>query len=74
MAEAYLDHRDAALALLNGKYPMTRQSAGFLGQLTVDARPLSEAQLNWLDRLLKKNGLPNYVQGADHGPSHQPGG
>ena len=53
---------------------MTRQSAGFLGQLTVDARPLSEAQLNWLDRLLKKNGLPNYVQGADHGPSHQPGG
>jgi hypothetical protein len=58
MDKAFTDHREAALALLNGGYPITRNAGQFLGQLAVDVSPLSEAQANWLAKLLRKHGLP----------------
>lgn len=48
------DHRQEALALLNGNYRLTRNAGKFLGQLAVDSTPLSERQADWLRRLLDK--------------------
>lgn len=58
MADPFTDHRQAALALLNGNHRLTRKAGSFLGQLVVDASPLSDAQADWLDKLLDRNGLP----------------
>lgn len=58
MARTFTDHRDAALALLNGGYRLTRKSGQFLGQLAVDPSPMSEAQADWLTKLLLKHALP----------------
>ena len=55
---AFSDHRQAALALLCGNYRLSRKAGQFLGQLAVDPTPLSEAQADWLARLLKRAGLP----------------
>jgi hypothetical protein len=64
MAEvAFSDHRAAALALLNGNYRQTRKAGQFLGQLAVDSSPMSEAQANWLAKLLARSGLPPLVEG-----------
>lgn len=52
------DHRQAALALLNGGYRLSRKAGSFLGQLVVDPSPMSEAQADWLAKLLDKCGLP----------------
>ena len=57
-------HRQAALALLNGHYPLTRKAGQFLGQLAVDASLTSHAQAVWLDRLLAKHGLPPLLREA----------
>lgn len=62
MADSFTDHRQAALALLNGNHHLTRKAGSFLGQLVVDASPLSEAQADWLDRLLNKHRLPALVR------------
>lgn len=59
----YLTHREAALALLNGKCRLNRRSGQFLGQLAVDASPMSEAQANWLAKLLERAGLPEMAEG-----------
>lgn len=53
----FSDHRQAALALFNGGYPITRKAGQFLGQLAVDPSPLSDKQAAWLDRLLTKHVL-----------------
>lgn len=53
----FSDHRQAALALLNGDYRFTRKAGQFLGQLAVDSSPTSDAQTAWLNRLLAKHGL-----------------
>ncbi len=58
MDRTFTDHREAALALLNGGYRLTRNAGRFLGQLAVDLSPMSEAQADWLAKLLHKNGLP----------------
>lgn len=58
MDKAFTDHREAALALLNGGHPLTRKAGQFLGQLAVDVSPMSEAQADWLAKLLHKHGLP----------------
>jgi hypothetical protein len=58
MAKPFIDHRDAALSLLNGGFRLTRKSGQFLGQLAVDVSPLSKAQADWLAKLLCKHGLP----------------
>jgi hypothetical protein len=52
------DHRQAALALLNGNHRLSRKAGQFLGQLAVDCSPMSEAQADWLAKLLAKHGLP----------------
>ena len=52
------NHRDAALALLNGNHRLSRKAGQFLGQLAVDATPMSVAQFDWLAKLLDRAGLP----------------
>ena len=61
MTNSDFDHRQAALALLNGNFPLTRKAGQFLGQMAVDQSPLSEAQQAWLEKLLDKNGLADLV-------------
>ncbi|MEP2735353.1 MAG: hypothetical protein ABJP34_03565 [Erythrobacter sp.] len=56
--EPFSNHRDAALALLNGGYRLTRKAGQFLGQIVVDPSPLSEAQEEWLAKLLARFNLP----------------
>jgi hypothetical protein len=58
------DHRAAALALLNGNYPLSRKAGQFLGQLAVDSTPMSEAQADWLAKLLDRAGLPPMAEGG----------
>lgn len=58
------DHRQAALALLNGGCRLTRKAGQFLGQLAVDPAPMSDKQHDWLAKLLDKYGLPSLVREA----------
>lgn len=59
------EHRQAALVLLNGNYRLSRKAGQFLGQLAVDPSPMSDAQADWLAKLLERNGLrPLAVGGA----------
>lgn len=60
----FQNQRQAALALLNGGYPLTRKAGQFLGQITVDPSPMSEAQSEWLAKLLSRNGLPPLAEGG----------
>lgn len=55
----FADHRQAALALLSGENRLTRKAGQFLGQLAVDASPMSAAQADWLAKLLNRHGLPS---------------
>jgi hypothetical protein len=57
ITQKFTNHRDAALALLSGGYRLTRKSGSFLGQLVADPSALSDAQAQWLAKLLEKNGL-----------------
>ena len=66
MSELLPSHRHAALALLNGNYSLTRKAGQFLGQLVVDPSPLTEAQANWLSKLLTKHGLPPCEPSSAH--------
>ena len=54
----FADHRAAALALLNGGHSLTRKAGSFLGQLAVDPSPLTQAQSDWLAKLLDRAKLP----------------
>lgn len=56
------DHRRAALALLNGNHRLSRKAGQFLGQLAVDLSPMSDAQTDWLAKLLDRAGLPSLVE------------
>lgn len=58
------DHRRAALALLTGNHRLSRKAGQFLGQLVVDPSPMSEAQRDWLAKLLAKHGLPPLAEGG----------
>jgi hypothetical protein len=58
------DHRQAALALLNGNHRLSRKAGQFLGQLAVDSSPMSEAQAGWLYRLLDRAALPPLAEGG----------
>lgn len=60
----FTTHREAALALLNGNHRLSRKAGQFLGQLAVDLSPLSEAQADWLAKLLIKAGLPPMAEGG----------
>ena len=59
--------RLAALALLTGNYRLSRKAGQFLGQLAVDPAPMSEAQDDWLAKLLDRAGLPPLAEGGAHG-------
>ena len=61
---AFSTHRQAALALLNGSARYNRRTGQFLGQLSVDDSPLTEAHLDWLAKLLSRAGLPPLTQGG----------
>lgn len=60
----YASQREAALALLTGPFRLSRKAGQFLGQLAVDASPLSPAQHDWLAKLLAKHGLPPMAEGG----------
>ena len=60
----FTDHRAAALALLTGSSRLSRKAGQFLGQLTVDASPMSAAQADWLAKLLDRAGLPPLAEGV----------
>jgi hypothetical protein len=61
---SFLNHRGAALALLNGDHRLSRKAGQFLGQIAVDPAPLSELQSDWLAKLLEKTGLPPLATGG----------
>jgi len=58
------DQRQAALCLLNGSHRLSRKAGQFLGQLAVDSSPMSEAQADWLAKLLARAGLPPLAEGG----------
>lgn len=60
----FSDHRAAALALLNDDHRLSRKAGQFLGQLAVDSTPMSEAQADWLAKLLDRAGLPPMAEGG----------
>lgn len=60
----FANHRDAALALLSGNHRLSRKAGQFLGQLAVDPSPMSEAQADWLAKLLDRAGLPPMAEGG----------
>ena len=60
----FSDQRQAALALLTGQYRLTRKAGQFLGQIAVDPSPMSEAQSEWLGKLLSRNDLPPLAAGG----------
>ena len=62
--QPYPDHRAAALALLNGNHRLSRKAGQFLGQLAVDSSPMSEAQADWLGKLLDRAGLQPMAEGG----------
>ena len=55
--DAFRDHRQAALTLLSTRDDLPLKTAGFLGHVCVTS-VLSLKQRDWLDRLLRRNGLP----------------
>jgi hypothetical protein len=65
MSAPFLTHRDAALALLNGDSRLTYKGGQFLGGISVNPTPLTDAQREWLDTLLHRAGLPPLVEGAN---------
>lgn len=64
MAEPFTDHRMAALAILSAPPQLSRKAGKFLGQLVVDPSPMSEAQANWLAKLLARAELPPMAEGG----------
>jgi hypothetical protein len=59
----FQNQRQAALCLLNGSQRLSRKAGQFLGQLVVDSSPMSEAQADWLAKLLVRAGLPPLGEG-----------
>ena len=58
------NHREAALALLDGNWRLSRKAGQFLGQLAVDPAPMSDRQADWLAKLLDRAGLPPLAAGG----------
>ena len=59
---SFPDHRTAALALLNSDARLSRKAGSFLGQCVVDATALTDAQSEWLAKLLARAGLPPLME------------
>lgn len=58
------DHRQAALALLTSNHRLSSKAGQFLGQLAVDSTPMSEAQADWLAKLLDRASFPPLAEGG----------
>ena len=65
MTKPFANHRAAALALLNSESRQTRKAGSFLGQLAVDPTAMTEAQADWLAKLLAKAGQPALIEGRE---------
>lgn len=63
-AAPFRDHREAGRALIASGKLQTVKSAQFCGGLTVEARPLSPRQAEWLAKLLRQAGLPHIAEGG----------
>jgi hypothetical protein len=61
----FRNRRQAVLELLAGDYRLSRKAGSFLGQLAVDPTPMSEAQADWLSKLLERADLPSFIEGGD---------
>ena len=59
---SFPDHRSAALALLNSDARLSRKAGSFLGQCVVDVTELTDAQTDWLTKLLERAGLPPLME------------
>lgn len=62
--QPFPDQRQAALAMLTGNHRLSRKAGQFLGQLAVDPTPMSEAQADWLAKILDRAGLPPLAEGG----------
>lgn len=47
----FAERRKTALAILGSQLKLTRKAGSFLGQLVVDATPLSVSQSEWFEKL-----------------------
>ena len=64
MNAPFLSPRTAALALLNSEAALTRKAGSLLGQVVADPSPLTEAQRDWLTKLLSRAELPPLADGG----------
>ncbi len=62
---AFDEQRNAALQILQCESRLTRKAGSFLGQLAVDASPMTEKQLLWFGQLAERAGVE--VEGLTHG-------
>ncbi|MGE5562427.1 MAG: hypothetical protein ACM3ZV_03875 [Bacillota bacterium] len=60
----FTNHREAALALLNNCPGLSHMEAGFLGHVCV-TKSLTGKQHEWLQKLLRQNGLPALAEQQD---------
>ena len=61
--QTFPNHRSAALTLLTQCPELPHKTAGFLGHVCV-APELTAKQLDWLVKLLDRNGLPSLAEGG----------
>ena len=67
MTARFTSSRAAAMDLLTDHHTaLNRRCGQFLGQIAVEDFPLSDKQLDWLNKLLERAGLPALTDGADH--------
>lgn len=65
MDDAFQARRGAAMLLLTSATGLTRRAGSFLGQCIVDPAPLTEAQAEWLGKLLDRAGYPRLDAGGE---------
>lgn len=61
MANAFTDHRDAALALLTAGVDLREKEGNFLGGIAFRRDTMTEKQANWLRILLARHDMPQIV-------------
>ncbi len=64
MADAFTDHRRAAMALLTAGVDLREKEGNFLGGLAFRTDPMSDKQANWLRILLARHDLPTLQDGG----------
>lgn len=53
----YARRRALALRMLSSGERFTRRAGSFLGQVVVDATPLTDKQADWFEQLVERSGL-----------------